>query len=143
MVGSRIRNVIFQDIDVTYRGGLGMRDAVEQQQLNTDWEYTQYMTTPAKQTLPWLVNAFFCKNAALLPRVDWDASAGAWKDDPYNVPEMDDQYPEPSNFGILPAYGLYARHVDGLKLENVHIGYEVEDGRHAVVLDDCHNADNG
>lgn len=141
MVGSRIRNVIFQDIDVTYRGGLRMRDAVEQQQLNTDWEYTQYMTTPAKQTLPWLVNAFFCKNAALLPRVDWDASVGAWKDDPYNVPEMDDQYPEPSNFGILPAYGLYARHVDGLKLENVHIGYEVEDGRHTVVLDDCHKAD--
>lgn len=141
MTGSEIRNVTLEDIDIQYRGGLRMRDAVEQQQITTDWEYTQYMTSPTSQTLPWLVNTFFCKNAALLPRVDWDAATNSWRDDPYNVPEMDEQYPEPSNFGILPAYGIYARHVDGLILKNVNIGYEIEDGRHAVVLDDCQNAD--
>ena len=68
--------------------------------------------------MPWLVNTFFAKNEALLPRIGWDPAAncggGAWVDDPYNVPEMPREYPEPSNFGILPAYGLYARHVRGL-----------------------------
>lgn len=141
LVDSKIKNVTFEDMEVTYRGGMRMRDAVEQQQLGTKWEYTQYMTAPTTQNLPWLVNTFFCKLGALLPRVDWDPAAGRWVDDPYNVPEMPEQYPEPSNFGILPAYGLYARHVDGLHLKNVSFRFLVDDERHAVVLDDCHNVD--
>lgn len=139
LVDSKINNVTFENVSVTYRGGMRMQDAVEQQQLTTTWEYTQYMTAPSVQTLPWLVNTFFAKNSALLPRVTWDAESNAWTDDPYNVPEMPEQYPEPSNFGILPAYGLYARHAENLNLINVTFGFEVEDGRHAVVLDDCQN----
>lgn len=141
LVDSKIRNVTFENIRVTYRGGIRMQDAVEQQQLGSKWEYTQYMTAPTTQNIPWLVNTFFCKLGALLPRVDWDAAANRWVDDPYNVPEMPEQYPEPSNFGILPAYGLYARHVDGLHLKNVTFKFEVDDERHAVVLDDCQNVD--
>lgn len=137
LVDSKIKNVTFEDIDVTYRGGLRMQDAVEQQLVSTSWEYTQYMTAPAKQTLHWLSNTFFSKRASLLPRVIWDDSKEEWVDEPYNVPEMQEQYPEPSNFGILPAYGMYARHVDGLQLKNVTFGFEIEDERHAVVLDDC------
>lgn len=141
LVDSKIRNITFEDLDVTYRGGMRMRDAVEQQQLGTKWEYTQYMTAPTTQNLPWLVNTFFCKLGALLPRVEWNPAAGCWRDNPYNVPEMPEQYPEPSNFGILPAYGLYARHVDGLHLKNVSFRFLVDDERHAIVLDDCHNVD--
>lgn len=139
LVDSKIENVTFEDIDVTYRGGLRMQDAVEQQLVKTTWEYTQYMTAPATQTLHWLSNTFFSKRASLLPRVIWDDTREEWVDEPYNVPEMQEQYPEPSNFGILPAYGMYARHVDGLKLKNVTFGFEIEDERHAVVLDDCQN----
>lgn len=141
LVDSKIRNVTLEDIDVTYRGGIRMRDAVEQQQLGSVWEYTQYMTAPTTQNLPWLVNTFFCKLAALLPRVSYDPATKSWADNPYNVPEMPEQYPEPSNFGILPAYGLYARHVDGLHLNRVAFRFEIEDERHAVVLDDCQNVD--
>lgn len=137
LVDSKIKNVTFENIDVTYRGGIRMQDAVEQQLVSTSWEYTQYMTAPSKQTLHWLSNTFFSKNASLLPRVIWDDESETWEDDPYNVPEMAEQYPEPTNFGILPAYGMYARHVDGLNVKNVTFGYEVEDERHAVVLDDC------
>ena len=32
---------------------------------------------------------------------------------------------------------LYARHVEGLSLEQVSFAWKVEDGRHAVVLDDA------
>jgi hypothetical protein len=34
------------------------------------------------------------------------------------VTEAEDQYPEFAMFGDLPAYGLWARHVDGLKVKN-------------------------
>ena len=36
-----------------------------------------------------------------------------------DLPELEDQYPEYFMFGVLPAYGLYARHVEGLTLNNV------------------------
>lgn len=138
LVDSKIKNVILKDVSVEYRGGIRMIDAVEEQQLTTKWNYTQYMTAPQTQTLPWLVNTFFTKNSALLSRVDWDEETSSWVDDPYNVPEMAEQYPEPTNFGILPSYGIYARHIENLTLENVSLSYMVADERHAIVLDDAH-----
>lgn len=141
LVDSKIENVTIENINVEYRGGLKMRDAVEQRQISTSWSYTQYKTAPATLSPPWLVNTFFSGNESLLPRVTWDSEEEKWVDNPYNIPEQTREYPEPSNFGILPAYGIYARHVDGLKINNVNIGYIVPDERHAVVLDDVHNAD--
>ena len=46
------------------------------------------------------------------------------------------KYPEYAMFGRLPAYGLYCRHVDGLKLTNVQLQLAGADKRHAVVLED-------
>ncbi len=139
LVDSLLKNITIKDVSVEYRGGLRMIDAVEQKQLSTKWSYTQYMTKPQVQSLPWLVNTFFTKTNALLPRVDWDEEKKGWFDDPYNVPEMAREYPEPSIFGILPAYGMYLRHTENITIENVKLGYIIDDERHAVVLDDCHS----
>ena len=51
-------------------------------------------------------------------------------------PGDDSRIPEPSIMGILPAYGIYARHVKGLRLTNINLKYMVTDERPAVVLDD-------
>ena len=140
LVDHPIENVRISNVQVKYRGGLKMEDAIDQRQLNTTWAYKTYQGSPATQSLPWLVNTFFSKNEALLPRISWDAASndgkGSWKDDPYNFPEMTREYPEPSMLGILPAYGIYARHVKGLKLSGVTLKYKVRDERPAVVLDD-------
>ncbi len=136
LTDSHIGNVILENISVEYRGGLSMEHAVEQRQLNTEWKYSQFHAKEHVQSLPWLVNAFFLKNEGLLPRADWDAGNGRWRENPYNVPELPDVYPESSNWGILPAYGLFARHVDGLTLKNVHFSCKVPDGRHVCVFDD-------
>ena len=53
---------------------------------------------------------------------------------------MPREYPEPTLFGVLPGYGIYARHVKGLTVENVSLHVKVEDERPAVVLDDVDNA---
>ena len=138
LVDSPLQNVTLENISVEYRGGLTMEHAVEQRQLNTDWSYSQFHAKPKVQSLPWLVNTFFLKNEGLLPRVSWDPVNGGWIEDPCNVPELPDVYPEPSNWGILPAFGLYARHVEGLCLKDVAISCKIPDGRYACVLDDVH-----
>lgn len=139
LVDAPIEHVLIRDIEVEYRGGLTMEHAVEQRQLNTNWNYTQYETKSSIQTLPWLVNTFFLKAEGLLPRVEWDTNTNSWKDDAYNVPELPEVYPEPSNWGILPAYGIYVRHIKGLTLSNIKLSYKVEDKRHAIVLDNATN----
>ena len=139
LVDSPITDIVLKNITVTYRGGLTMEHATEQRQLNTNWKYTQYKTAPSVQTLPWLVNTFFLKEEGLLPRADWDNDKKTWIPDPYNVPELPRVYPEPSNWGILPAYGLYIRHAKDVQVENMTIRYEVPDKRHPVVLDDVAN----
>jgi hypothetical protein len=53
-----------------------------------------------------------------------------------DVPELERQYPTSYMFGILPAYGLYARHVRGLSMHNVHFDFATPDLRPAVVCDD-------
>lgn len=136
LTDSHIRNIVLENIEVTYRGGLTMEHAVEQRQLNTEWKFSQFHAMEHVQNIPWLVNTFFLKNEGLLPRADWDASAGVWRKDPYNIPELPDVYPEPSNWGILPAYGIYVRHADNLVLRNIRIGCKVPDSRHICVFDD-------
>lgn len=136
LTDSHLKNIILENIDVEYRGGLTMEHATEQRQLNTDWKFSQFHAGEKIQSLPWLVNSFFVKNEGLLPRADWNPGTESWCDDPYNIPELPEVYPEPSNWGILPAYGLFVKHVDGLTLRNIRISCKVPDERHVCVLDD-------
>jgi hypothetical protein len=56
---------------------------------------------------------------------------GGTKDDAAIIPrELANRYPEAS--GTMPAYGVFARHVSGLELANVHVSYENEDLRPAM-----------
>lgn len=53
------------------------------------------------------------------------------------VPEAIDKYPEVKTFGsTIPAYGLWARHVKGLKLNNISFHLKSNDLRPAFVLED-------
>jgi len=45
------------------------------------------------------------------------------------LPELGTGYPEPAQFGALPAYGLYARHVRDLELANINLSFEKLDLR--------------
>ena len=56
-------------------------------------------------------------------------------------PEKESNYPEPSMFGEIPAYGFFIRHASGIKLSNIEVGYEKEDHRPAFVLHDVNGVD--
>lgn len=58
-----------------------------------------------------------------------------------DVPEHEAKYPEGTMFGVLPAYGFYARHADGLSLSNVELRWDREDLRPAMIFDDVRNLD--
>ena len=58
-----------------------------------------------------------------------------------DVPEREKQYPDATRFRDLPAYGLYCRHVNGLRIDQLDLKVERPDARPAVVLDDVRETD--
>lgn len=52
------------------------------------------------------------------------------------VPELEREYPEPSRFGTMPSWGLFARHVRNLTLSDIELRTLAEDKRPPVILDD-------
>jgi hypothetical protein len=77
-----------------------------------------------------LVNTFFFR-----------ATGGVPPREPYATPEREKEYPEPSMFGMLPAYGFFIRHARGIELNNVEVGFMKEDRRPAFVLDSVKGVD--
>ncbi len=71
-----------------------------------------------------VVNTFFFRGAGGVPPRQ-----------PYETPEREKEYPEPSMFGILPAYGFFIRHAKGVELNDVAVTSIKEDRRPAFVLD--------
>jgi hypothetical protein len=62
---------------------------------------------------------------------------GGTKEDASRVaPELGIGYPEPGKLGVMPAYGIFARHVKGLELANLNVSFEAEDLRPAMVCSD-------
>lgn len=56
------------------------------------------------------------------------------------VPEYEQDYPEPYRFKVIPAYGFFIRHVRGLKLNNVAVSFEKGDARPPYMLDQVEDA---
>jgi polygalacturonase len=58
------------------------------------------------------------------------------------VPEAIDQYPEVKTFGpTIPAYGIWARHVKGLKLKNINFHLKLNDLRPVFICEDGNDID--
>jgi hypothetical protein len=142
--GHPIRNVSLSNVTVQYRGGLTVEQVVENRYLHSSWNFYAYgdngsAMTPA--TIDWLGRS---ANEGYLPRIGWNPAAnggaGGWAQDPYNIPELPFLYPENVMFGPLPAYGIWARHVTGLSVNNVSLSFLAPDDRPAVVLDDVSDA---
>jgi polygalacturonase len=51
-------------------------------------------------------------------------------------PEKENDYPEPSMFGEIPAYGFFIRHVRGLEMNSVSVSYLKDDARAPFIIND-------
>ena len=66
---------------------------------------------------------------------------GTKEDAARQVPERENAYPDPGMFGVLPAYGFYLRHVNGLTMRNTAVSCSKEDMRPAFSLVEVTNTD--
>jgi polygalacturonase len=58
-------------------------------------------------------------------------------------PELGTGYPEPGKLGVMPAYGVFARHVRNLELANINVGFDSDDFRPAMVCSDVDGLEIG
>ena len=56
------------------------------------------------------------------------------------VPEKENAYPDPQEFGKIPAYGFYIRHAKNITLTNIELKLENEDYRPPFILEDVKGA---
>jgi polygalacturonase len=64
-------------------------------------------------------------------------NGGGTADDAARNPrELGTGYPEPGKIGVMPAYGLFARHVRDLELDDVHVSFKTDDARPAMICSD-------
>lgn len=55
------------------------------------------------------------------------------------VPELETGYPDPKEYGNIPAYGFYIRHAKNINFENITLKYIKKDQRPPFILEDVHN----
>jgi len=56
------------------------------------------------------------------------------------VPELEKTYPDPQEFGKIPAYGFFIRHAKNVEMVNVELKLENEDFRPPFILEDVKGA---
>ena len=61
---------------------------------------------------------------------------GTGEDAEVQVPELAEEYPECTMFGVLPAYGFFCRNVEGLTFRDIKLSYGKPELRPALVCDD-------
>ncbi|MFT3780551.1 MAG: glycosyl hydrolase family 28-related protein [Nibricoccus sp.] len=113
--GHPIEDVLLSNIRIHYRGGLTMQHVAEQPTALTNHFFQR---APGQRFQPG------AERPTTEPRELFD------------IPEREIGYPEPSMFGLLPAYGLFVRHAKDIVVENVEVSFAKDDTRHAVVLMD-------
>ena len=118
--GHMIEDITLSNIHIQYRGGLTMEDVRLQRGANSFFTRTNSAANGTPDTR---------RNRSQV--VDEKKER-----DPYDVPQMEHGYPEPSSHGILPAYGLFISHARGVTLDNVTLETINEDKRPPIVLMD-------
>ena len=118
--GHMIEDITLSNIHIQYRGGLTMEDVRLQRGANSFFTRTNSAANGMPDT-----------------RRNRSQAVDEKKErDPYDVPQMEHGYPEPSSHGILPAYGLFISHARGVTIDNVTLETINEDKRPPIVLMD-------
>jgi hypothetical protein len=123
-----ITNVVAYDADPRYASiisGIPGHDVEDVTLSNIRLVYRGGITLDqvAKQPAD-VVNTFFFRGTGGVPPRE-----------PFETPEREKEYPEPSMFGLIPAHGFFIRHAKGIDLSDVHVSNLKPDGRPALVLD--------
>lgn len=73
----------------------------------------------------------------------WYAGGGTKAQAALTPAEHEADYPEPSSLGVMPAYGFFLRHVQGVTMDHIQLHTLTTDARPPFVLDDVGAVDMG
>ena len=73
-------------------------------------------------------------------RIDYKGG-GSLEDASKIVAENDEEYPESTMFGKLPAYGFYIRHAGDISMNNIVLTFDKTEYRPALICDDVQGLD--
>ena len=76
----------------------------------------------------------------VLKNCEFDMPGGVIEEVHGNVPEMGEQYPEFHLFDPLPCWGMYLRHIDGVRCDGVKMSCRETDVRPMTAGEDARNA---
>ncbi len=131
--GALIEDVSLSNINIYYQGGITATDSIIPVS-QAPWEKKSYKEPQ---------NARSAKTARKDAAAVKQQTQRSWLRDTLRVvnlsatvPEQIDSYPEPWMFGIVPAKGLFLRHVRDLKIHNVNFYFEKEDERPLIYKED-------
>ncbi|RYG63958.1 hypothetical protein EON80_20160 [bacterium] len=71
----------------------------------------------------------------------WFKGGGKKEQAAITPPELENGYPEPEFFGVMPAYGFFLRHVKGITLDNIQLHTLTGDARPPFSLVDVDGAE--
>ena len=116
--GHPIEDVTLSNIHIQYKGGLTMDDVIHQRGANSFFTRVNSAAHGTRQS-----------------GVEQEPEKPG-RPNPFDVPDMEKGYPEPSSHGILPAYGLFIKHAKNVRVDKVEFETLQEDLRPAIVLMD-------
>lgn len=114
--GHPIEDVTLSNIYIQYKGGLTMDDVIHQRGANPFFTRVNSAAHGTRQS-----------GGEQEPEKPG-------RPDPFDVPDMEKGYPEPSSHGVLPAYGLFIKHAKNVRVDKVEFETLQEDKRPAIVL---------
>lgn len=75
-----------------------------------------------------------------LTNIRLDVAGGIRERPEVAIPEKEDEYPEATMWGTLPSYGLFLRHIDGIRIAHFSVTSRKPDARPVCILQDVANA---
>ncbi len=151
--GHPIEDVTLSNIYIQYRGGLSMDDVIHQRGANDFFKrnaanriaHTHRQTVGKNSNFPHPA-ASQNSQASQISQSSRDSQSSQFSQStqnsqnsprsPYDIPQQETGYPEPSSHGILPAYGLFVSHAKNITIDNVEFETIKEDTRPVIVLMD-------
>lgn len=98
------------------------------------------VTTPEKTRMPIMMSGVkdqYIENVHLSNITVSLPGGGTAEETDIVVPEDEFRYPEQFFFGVLPASAIYARYINGLYMNNVHVTIREEDAREMFIAENC------
>lgn len=137
--GHPIEDISLSDIDIEYRGGCRLTDQIPVV-AKAPWERPGYREPQRKDQMTEEEKAERRRMMEEWRNTERDTALICNLN--YQIPEEEAGYPEPWIFGIVPAKGLFLRHVRNLTLNNVRFSYQQDDARPLFKEEDCENIIN-